>query len=69
VYEALARARRAKRQADAAPRDVAAETDIMDSFPSSHRTPEAELYHRELGVRPPPSSSTPRAATASSMRS
>ena len=50
VYEALARARRAKRQVDAAPRDAGAETNVMDSFPSSRRTPEAEVYDRELGA-------------------
>jgi len=49
VYEALARARRAKRQADI-PRDAGAETNVMDSFPSSRRTPEAEVYDRELGA-------------------
>jgi RNA polymerase sigma-70 factor, ECF subfamily len=49
VYEALARTRRARRQADA-PADADAETNAMDSLPSPNRTPEAQAYDRELGA-------------------
>jgi RNA polymerase sigma-70 factor (ECF subfamily) len=49
VYEALARSRRAQRQAVVA-RDDSAEGTFMDRLPSPARTPEASAYGRELGT-------------------
>jgi RNA polymerase sigma-70 factor (ECF subfamily) len=48
VYEALARTRRAKREATAVDHGDAEGT-LMDRLPSPEPTPEAEAYGRELG--------------------